>query len=133
MIAKNDRPERERVYRYEVEILEIASGTSRRVPLQAFRLIPIPRRKGEEVPASREVLRFTDGDFAIEADTFEEFRKRLREQYPDELYERRLHVWRDREAEERRAKALEGLVEILVDAVAADFHKEGSLAAKEIT
>jgi hypothetical protein len=119
----DERPEESRVYRYEVEIVDLPSGSSRRIALQSIRLVCLPRKKGQVVEPPVDVLRFRDGDFEIEARSFEEFRERLRAQYPDDQYERRLHMWRDREAEERHEKALEELAGIFARAMVDEFMK----------
>lgn len=134
-----------RVYRFEVEIIELSSGASRRVPLTFHQLVAFARTsrsvrragKGaapsptstplsEEPPrlSRSEVMRLVDEDFVLEAANWEEFRLRLRERYPDSRFERRLHVQRDREAEERREEAIQGLIKLVADAVVADFLKE---------
>jgi hypothetical protein len=129
MAKKDSITKSDHVYRHEIELLDLASGIARRVSLHAVRVIPLPTKKRRAVSSPREVLRFKDGDFEIEAETFESFRSRLREQYPDDRYKRRLPAWRDLEAEERRATALDGLIDILVEAVIEDLHKESGWAA----
>jgi hypothetical protein len=61
-------------------------------------------------------LQLQDGTETWEAKTFDELRVRLREKYPDAAFERTLHYQRDREAEDRREKALNGLAELLAKA-----------------
>ena len=113
-----DTPLDKQIYRYEVELMELASGTSRRVPLKIFRMVPLEQKKGETVPLPWEEMRLQDGDVNVVASTFEEFRQKLREQYPDERFERRLHYWRDREEEERQLQAITRLgTVILMNAV----------------
>src|SRR5690349_21502750 len=102
-----------RMYRYEVELKELVSGVNRRLPLLGFQLIPLPRRKGDVVGPPREIWRLEDGNFQLEAETLEEFKVRLRAQYPDEQYERRLLAWRDRDAEARRDGAIMDLARIV--------------------
>ena len=71
-------------------------------------------------------MRFVDGDFVLEASSWDEFRVRLRERYPDDRYERRLHVQRDREAEARREEAVQGLIELVAEAAANEVLREGA-------
>ena len=82
------------------------------------------------VPPPKELMRFVDGSFVLEASTWDEFRARLRDQYPDDRYERRLHIQRDREAEVRREEAFDGLIKVIVEAVVDDFLKEQMAAAE---
>ena len=89
MNTDRDDPEDRRVYRYDVELKELGSGTSRRVPLQVLRAIHIPTKKGEVEKPPRDFLRLQDADFLVEAESFEELRALLRDRYPDERYERR--------------------------------------------
>jgi hypothetical protein len=51
------------------------------------------------------------------AKSLDDLATQLRERFPDEAYERRLRRERDREAEERRADAMNKLIDILVEAV----------------
>jgi len=133
MSTDRDDPVDRRVYRYDVELKELSSGTSRRVPLQVLRAIHIPTRKGEVEKPPRDILRLQDADFLVEADSFEELRSRLRDHYPDERYERRLHVWRDLEAEERRAKALNELAAIVADAALKKLLEEGEGGKQDLS
>jgi hypothetical protein len=61
---------------------------------------------------------------------FDELKARLREKYPDAAFERTFHYVRDREAEERRERALYGLMDILVTQIVDDLiAKEDTAAA----
>ena len=106
------------IFRYWVEIRELASGTVRTLPLNGVRKICLKRGKKNEPPMPDEdVLQLQDGAEPWEAKDLDELRVRLREKYPDAAYERTLHYVRDRKAEERRERALNGLMDIIVKAV----------------
>lgn len=121
------------MYRYDVELKELSSGNSRRVPLQVLRAIHIPTKKGEVEKPPRDVLRLQDADFRVEAESFEELRALLRDRYPDERYERRLHTWRDLEAEARRDKALNELAAIIADAALKNLLEEGEGGIQDLS
>jgi hypothetical protein len=69
MNKDRDDPVDRRVYRYDVELKELSSGTSHRIPLQVLRAIHIPTKKGEVEKPPRDFLRFQDADFLVEAET----------------------------------------------------------------
>ena len=77
---------------------------------------------------SKELLQLQDGEERWEAETFEELRTRLRDKYPDDAFERTLHYVRDHEAEERRERALSGLISLLAKAAVDDLIAEQSRA-----
>jgi hypothetical protein len=105
------------IFRYWVEIRELATGEVRTLPLAAVVKISLAGRKKNEPPIpNEEVLQLKDGAETWEAKTFDELRARLREKYPDAAFERTLHYVRDREAEERRERALNGLMDLLAKA-----------------
>jgi hypothetical protein len=133
MNKDRDDPVDRRVYRYDVELKELSSGTSHRIPLQVLRAIHIPTKKGEVEKPPRDFLRFQDADFLVEAESFEKLRALLRDRYPDERYERRLHAWRDLEAEERRAKALNELAAIFADAALKKLLEEGEGGIQDLS
>ena len=94
-----------KILRYRVEVHELASGSVRKLPLTAVRLVFLKRgKKNEPLPPDRELLRVQDDEETWEADTFDELKTGLREKYPDTAFERTLHYVRDHEAEERRAR-----------------------------
>jgi hypothetical protein len=116
-----------KIFRYWVEIRELANGAVRKLPLSAVRLICLKRGKKNESPLpDRELLRLQDGDETWEASDFEELKTRLRDKYPDAAFERTLQYVRDQEAEERREEALDGLMRILVKKVVDDLIAEQS-------
>ena len=140
-----DVPEDRRVYRCEVEISDLSSGVSRKVPLSFHHVIALvprsrrPRRaraasaptpaseqptEERPCPPPKELMRFVDGSFVLDASSWEEFRARLRERYPDERYERRLHIQRDREAEWRREAAITALIQLVAEAAVNEVLKE---------
>lgn len=146
----DELPENRRVYRCEVEVTELSSGSSHRVPLSfhtVIALVPAARRpraartaravrppseqplQVPPVPPPKELMRFVDEGFVLEASSWEEFRVRLRDRYPDNRFERRLHVQRDREAEVRREEATNALIRILAEAAVQELLKEQREAA----
>lgn len=111
-----------KIFRYWVEIRELANGAVRKLPLSAVRLICLKRgKKNEPSLPNRELLRLQDGDETWEASDFEELKTRLRDKYPDAAFERTLHYVRDHEAEERCETALNGLISILAKSVVDDL------------
>jgi len=96
------------------------------------RLVCLKRGKKNEPPLpDREVLRLQDDKETWEAETFDELRTRLRERYPDAAFARTLHYVRDHEAEERRERALNGLISILAKRVVDDLIAEESRVEAE--
>jgi hypothetical protein len=118
------------IFRYWVEIRELAHGSVRTLPLTGVVKICLARRKKNEPPIpNEEVLRLKDGAETWEAKSLDELRARLCEKYPDVAFERTLHYARDREAEERRERALNGLVDLLAKAVVDEMIEEETRAA----
>jgi hypothetical protein len=116
-----------RILRYWVEVRELASGSVRVLPLSAVRLVCLKRGKKNEPPLpDRELLRVQDDEETWEASEFDELKSRLRDKYPDAAFERTLHYVRDHEAEERRERALNGLISILAKKVVDDLMAEES-------
>ena len=149
MANADEVPENRRVFRYVVEITDLSSGSSHRVPLsfqQVVLILPAARRRRRTSAAaaasqspeppepitsrqpSTDRIRFEDGEFVLEASTWEEFRARLRDQYPDDRFERRLHVQRDREAEVRREEAIQSLIKLIAEGMVDDLLKEQAAA-----
>lgn len=121
MWAMNEK----QIFRYWVEIRELATGSVRTLPLTAVMKICLARRKKNEPPIpNEEVLQLKDGAETWEAKNLDELRVRLREKYPDVAFERTLHYERDREAEERRERALSGLVDLLAKAAVDELIEE---------
>jgi hypothetical protein len=116
-----------KILRYWVEVRELASGSVRRLPLTAVRLICLKKGKKNEPPLpDRELLRLQDDEETWEASDFDELRTRLRDKYPDAAFERTLHDVRDHEAEERHGRALNGLISLLAKKVVDDLIAEQS-------
>jgi hypothetical protein len=119
-VKKSKRVFEKEMYQYTVEILEIATGEKRLLPLHVWTVIALKSRKrGSAMQADvpdRQRLRVADGVEVLEAVDLEELKVALRTKYPDGKFERRLHVQRDREAEERREAALQNLAEIFMRA-----------------
>jgi len=104
------------IFRYWIEIRELASGSVRSLPLNAVVRICLAKQKKNEAPIpNEELLHLKDGAETLEAKSFDELRARLRDKYPDEAFERTLHFERDREAEERRERALDGLARLFAE------------------
>jgi hypothetical protein len=121
-----------RIFRYWVEVRELASGSVRKLPLTAVRLICLKRgKKNDTLLPDRELLRLQDGGETWEVETFDELRTRLRDKYPDAAFERTLHTVRDREAEERRERALHGLISPLAKRVVDDLIAEESRSSTQ--
>jgi hypothetical protein len=115
------------IFRYWVEVRELASGSVRKLPLTAVRVICLKRgKKNEPLLPDRELLRVQDEGETWEASNFDELKCRLRDKYPDAAFERTLHYVRDHEAEERREEALNGLISILAKTVVDNLIAEQS-------
>ena len=106
--------ESQQIHRYWVEVRELANGSARHLPLNGVTKIHIPRTKKEPQKPNEEILELKDGPTTLEAKNIQDLAAQLRATYPDDAYERTLHWERDREAEVRRAEALEKLSEILL-------------------
>jgi hypothetical protein len=86
--------------------------------------ICLARPKKNEAPIpNQELLHLKDGAETLEAKSFDELRAQLRDKYPDDAFERTLHFERDREAEERRERALNGLAQLLAEQVVEETTK----------
>ena len=121
-MARTKRLNNKKILRYWVEVRELATGSVRKLPLTAMRLVCLKGGKKNEPPIpDRELLQLKDDAETWEAETFEELRARLRDKYPDATFERTLHYVRDSEAEERRESALNALMNILVREVVDDL------------
>ena len=116
-----------RILRYWVEVRDLKGGSVRKLPLTAVRLVRLKRGKKNEPPLpDREVLRLQDDKETWEASDLDELKIRLRDKYPDAAFERTLHYVRDHEAEERRERALNGLISILAKSAVDDLIAEKS-------
>ena len=121
-----------KVLRYWVEVRELASGLVRKLPLTPVRLVCLKRGKKNEPPLpDSEVLRLQDDEETWEASDLDELKIRLRDKYPDAAFARTLHYVRDHEAEERRERALNGLISILAKRVVDDLIAEESRVEAE--
>jgi len=117
-------PDSEQVFRYWVEVLELKNGLVRNLPLKAIAKIHIPRKKSEPQRPREEILQLTDGAETLEAKSLDDLAGQLRQRYPDETYRRTLHRERDRQAEERRAEAMNGLIRIFAEAAVEEALRE---------
>ena len=120
----HDRSESQRRYRYRVELRDLRDGSVRNLPLHAQRLVHLSRKRGEPPHPDEQLLRLQDDNTVIEAQGRDALATQLRSRYPDETHERRLHWERDREAEQRRADALQSLIELLAKAALNDVLRE---------
>ena len=119
-----DRPERERIYRYRVEIRDLRDGSVRSLPLRVMTLVYLGGKKGAPPKPNEQVLRLEDDTAVIEAKDIDDLAAQLRQKYPDVTHERRLHWERDLEAEQRYAAALHSLIELLAQAAVNDILRE---------
>jgi hypothetical protein len=116
-----------KILRYWVEVRELASGSVSKLPLTAVSLVCLKSGKKNEPPLpDRELLRLQDDEETWEALDSEELKVRLRDKYPDAAFERTLHYVRDHEAEERRERALNGLISILAKKIVDELIAEES-------
>lgn len=107
-------PESKQIFRYWVEVREHGNGIVRHLPINGVTKIHIPRTKKEVQKPNEEILQLKDGLDTLEASNIQDLAVQLRARYPDEAYERKLHLERDREAEVQRADAINKLSEILL-------------------
>jgi len=114
-------PDAEQIFRYWVEVRDLTNGSVSNLPLSAFARIHIPRKKNEAQKPREEILRLQDGSTILEAISLDDLAAQLREKYPDSGYEQTLHRERDRDAEERRAEAMNQLIRILAEAAVKDI------------
>jgi hypothetical protein len=120
----------EQIFRYWVEIRELATGSIRTHPLTGVVKICLAKRKKNEPPIpNEELLQLNDGVETWEAKNLDELAARLREKYPDAAFERTLHYERDREAEDRRERALNGLMDLLAKAAVDEMIEEETRGA----
>jgi hypothetical protein len=120
------------IFRYWVEVRELATGTVRKLPLAGVKAICLKSsKKNGPLPPPRELLQLKDSEDTWEAETFDELRIRLREKYPDAAFERTLHYVRDHDAEERHERGLSGLISLLAKAAVDDWIAEQSRAQAE--
>lgn len=120
----------EQIFRYWVEIRELATGSMRTLPLTGVVKICLAKRKKNEPPIpNEELLQLKDGVERWEAKNLDELAARLGEKYPDAVFERTLHYERDREAEERRERALNGLMDLLAKAAVDEMIEEETRGA----
>lgn len=70
------------------------------------------------------MLRVQDDTTVIEGKDIDELAVQLRDKYPDETHERRLHWERDMEAEQRYTDALDSLIELFAKAIVDDLLRE---------
>jgi hypothetical protein len=90
-----DLPEDQHIYRYWIELRDMRDGSVRVLPLQAFRRIHLPTKKGSPQLPNEDVLQIHDGAVAIEARDIDDLAARLRQKYPDVAFERFLRCERD--------------------------------------
>jgi hypothetical protein len=128
--TEKDIPKDKQIFRYWVEVRELRTGSVRELPLIGVRKIYIPRNKNDAGIPDEDVLELKDGSETREAKNLDDLAAQLRQRYPDEAYERRLFSLRDREGEKRRADAMEGLMQIIAEAVVEDLLRERDAGAR---
>lgn len=136
---KNQPGLAERVYRHTVEIRDLRDGTVRHIPLRGYVAIQLktgnssmgrksparPEPMPNAVPKKRQYWKLEDDLHGHQEITdAEDLKVRVRERYPDEFFERRLIIVRDREAEERHASAMRGLLQIIAESAVDRYCKE---------
>jgi hypothetical protein len=114
---EKDVPEKDRILRYRVEVLELKTGSVRVLPLVGMVRVSLAKLKNEAERPREEYLLLQDDSAPLEAKNLDDLIVQLRERYPDGEFERTLHWERDRQAEHRRAQAMQGLIQILAEAV----------------
>jgi hypothetical protein len=119
-----DLTEDRQIYRYWVELRDLRDGSVRVLPLQAFKRIHLPTKKEAPHLPDEVELQVEDGTGVIKARDIDDLVAQLRLKYPDGAFERFLRRERDKEAEERKAEAMEGLIKILAKAVYDDLMRE---------
>jgi hypothetical protein len=103
------------IFRHWVEVRDLANGSVRRLSLYAVAKIPLIKDAKEAQRLTEEFLQLRDDSAILEAKSLDDLAAQLRQKYPDEAYQRTLHRERDREAEERRAEAMNALIRILAE------------------
>jgi hypothetical protein len=117
-------PESQRIYRYWVELRDLRDGSTRDLPLSAVKRIHLPRKKGDRQEPDQQLLRLQDNSVVLEGRDIEDIAAKLRHRYPDETHERFLHRERDYKSEQRKAEALDGLIELLAKAAVDELLRE---------
>lgn len=107
-----DLPVNQQVYRYWIELRDRRDGSVRELPLKALKQIHLPAKKGAPRLPDEVVLQVSDGEEVLEAWDIDDLAAQLRLKYPDETCERSLRRERDREAEARKAEAMDSLVQL---------------------
>lgn len=123
---KNDKQglECKQIFRYWVELRDLRNGSTRDLPLKALTQIHLPTKRNETQRPNEEILRLEDGAAILEAKSLDELVTQLREKYPDESYERRLHSERDFQAEARWEHGMNQLIKIVTESVVEKLLRE---------
>jgi hypothetical protein len=122
----SDPADDKQLFRCWVEVRDLKTGSAREFPLNGVRRVYIPRGKSDPSRPDDEVLQLKDGSETLEAKDLDDLAVQLRQRYPDDAYERRLFKVRDREAEKRRADAMEGLMQIIAEAAVEELLRESA-------
>ncbi len=69
-----DRPARERIYRYRVDIRDVRDGSVRSLPLRVMTLVYLGGKKGAPPKPNAQVLRLEDDTAVIEAKDIDDAR-----------------------------------------------------------
>ena len=121
---KKDLPESKHIYRHWVELHDLRDGSTRDLPLRAVTRIHLPRRKGDRHEPNQQGLRLRDDSVVLEGRDIEDIAVQLRQKYPDKTHERFLYRERDYESEQRKAEALEWLIELVAKAAVDELLSE---------
>ncbi len=129
---KKDLPESKRIYRHWVELRDLRDGSTRNLPLSAVTRIRLPRKKGDRQEPDQHVLQLQDNSVVLEGWDIDEIAAQLRQRHPDETHERLLHRERDCKAEQRKAEAMNTLIEILAKAAVDELLREQEGGSGEV-
>jgi len=117
----------EEIFRHWVEIRDLQAGTVRELPLKVMQRIHIPTKRNLEPRPPEQVLEIKDTEGLLEATDLDDLIQRLRERYPDALFERTLKQELDQAATERRAEAINELARIVARAAVRNLAKSKSV------
>lgn len=109
---KRRRSSSEQLFRTWIELRDLRDGSTRQLQLRVVTRVHLRSFAGGPQQPDQQLLILQDGAHTIEASQFDELVARLRERYPDGLYERYLHQERDVAAEQSRSAALNNLFEV---------------------
>lgn len=118
------------MYRHWLEIRDLKSNSIRTLPLTQMQRILLARKKGKPDRPPEQYLKLQDDSEIIEARDLDHLATQLRQKYPDDGYVRTLHSQRDPAAEERYARSLSSLMDLIVERMVLDFNEEADANAQ---